>query len=117
MHPLAVFPQLLTYGLIAPFVLRVVSGLFVAEIGKEGHNKHLSWASIIYLALGTLLVLGLYTQVVSILSIVAISANYFLEKGQTTFPKEKKVLYIVIKIILLSLLFTGPGFLAFDLPL
>jgi len=117
MHPLSIFPQLLTFGLIAPLLLRLGVGLFLIYLGRERYKKVYNWSSVIYILSGILLILGLYTQITSIVSILVISFDYFTDKGSASFSFEKKILFMIMKIILLSLLFTGPGFLAFDLPL
>ncbi|MFA5888888.1 MAG: hypothetical protein WCW47_02750 [Candidatus Paceibacterota bacterium] len=117
MHPLAVFPQLFFLGLIAPTLLRLTVGLFMIYLGKERNQKIYSWSAVIYILSGILLIAGFYTQIAAIVSILVICFDYFLENNSATFSTEKKILYVVIKVILLSLLFTGPGFFALDLPL
>jgi len=117
MHTLSTFPQLLTFGLIAPLLLRLGVGLFLVYLAKERYNKIYKWSFVVYLISGILLILGLYTQIASIVSILVISFDFYTDKDLTPFSTEKKILYIIMKVILLSLLFTGPGFLAFDLPL
>ena len=117
MHPLSIFPQLFFLGFITPLLLRLSVGLFVIYLGKNRSQKPYNWSAIIYIISGVLLILGLYTQITAIISILVISFDFFIDKGSTSFSTEKKILYFIMKIILLSLLFTGPGFLAFDLPL
>lgn len=117
MNLLSTFPALLTFGILAPFLLRITVAVFIAYLGWERYKKEFKWLSVLYFILGILLFLGLYTQVSAILSIILISADYFLDKGNQTFSKEKRMLFIVVKVILLSLLVTGPGLFAFDLPL
>lgn len=117
MHTLSLFPSLLTFGLFAPFILRLAVAYFILSLGLDRYKKPYRLASIIYAIFGLLLVVGLYTQAVVILSIILISCDYFLDKGKTNFSKEKKILFFTMKVILLSLLLTGPGFIAFDLPL
>jgi uncharacterized membrane protein YphA (DoxX/SURF4 family) len=117
MHPLSIFPQLFFLGFVAPLLLRLSAGFFLIYLGKNRTQKTYGWLAILYIAAGVLLILGLYTQIAAIVSILIISFDFLMDKGSVSFSTEKKILYFVIKIILISLLLTGPGFLAFDLPL
>lgn len=123
MHPLSIFPQLFYLELISPLLLRLGVGLFMLYLASNRYKKIYKWSAIIYALSGVLLILGLYTQLAAIIGIIAIMFDFYAEKKdilimQTgTISKEKQILYLLVGIILLSLLFTGPGFLAFDLPL
>ena len=121
MHPLSTFPALLTYGLFAPLLLRVMAGIFILSLGWERYKKPYNWSAIIYAIFGPLLILGLFTQISAIVAIGILKFDYYFDfyKNRKTAPVPKNItfLYAVIGIILLSLLVTGPGFLAFDLPL
>jgi len=117
MHPLSVFPQLLTYVLIAPTLLRLVIGAFLVLAGLERYKKTFKWASIVYILSGLFVFIGLYTQVASIIGLIVIVFDYYIEGKKSSLTKDKKIIYIFAGIILLSLMFTGPGFFAFDLPL
>lgn len=117
MHPLSIFPQLFTFGLIAPLLLRLAVGLFMIYLGKDRYNKTYKWSSVAYIGSAVLLILGLYTQPATIVAILAIGFDFYTEKKVIPVSKEKTALYMIVGVILLSLLFTGPGFLAFDLPL
>lgn len=121
LHPLAIFPQLLSFGLFAPFLLRLIVGCFLLNLGWKNWNKPYLWPSALYIIFGLLLVVGLYTQVAAIVSVVLLKLDLYLNfysKGKAfPAPKEHLFLYGVLVIILLSLIVTGPGFLAFDLPL
>ncbi len=117
MHPLSIFPQLLFLGLIAPLLLRVTVGLFILSLGWENYKKPSKWTTIFYAVSGILLVLGLYTQIAALVGIIIIKTDFWINKKTRMFSKNEMILYVMAVIILLSLLFTGPGFLAFDLPL
>lgn len=102
---LSIFPSLLTYGLLAPLILRVVVALVLFYSGYRQQNI-LGWLTVI----GTLgLFLGLFTQPVALLLALIISI-----RPDKNLPSTQRWLLLAI---LLSLLVTGPGFLAFDLPL
>ncbi len=117
MHPLSIFPSLLTFGLLAPFLLRVGVGLFIILFGWERFNKPYKLSSIIYFATGIMLMVGLYTQVVVIIGIILIKFDYFVDRKFSPISKDKMIIYFLVAVILLSLLVTGPGLFAFDLPL
>ncbi|MEI6843206.1 MAG: hypothetical protein WCK48_01715 [bacterium] len=117
MHPLTTFPQLLTYGLLAPFLLRVCVGLILVWLGYERYQKPYKWSSLIYFVTSLCLFVGLYTQITSIVGILVLIFDFKMTEKSSSVSMEKKMLYILAGIILFSLLFTGPGFLARDYPL
>ncbi|MBA3733473.1 hypothetical protein H0W91_03820 [Patescibacteria group bacterium] len=117
MHPLTVFPELLTFELIAPFILRLAACVFIFFIAKERYNKSYKWASIVYGISGLFILLGLYTQISALIAIASIKFDYWVNRKGLTISTERKLLCAIVILILLSLLFTGPGFLALDLPL
>lgn len=123
MHPLSVFPQLFYLGLVGPLLLRLGTGFFVLYLAKNRYQKVYKWSSVIYALSGLLLVLGLYTQPSAIVAILALIFDFYAEDKNTlssqsgSMSKEKQILYLLAGMMLLSLLFTGPGFFAFDLPL
>ena len=117
MHPLSTFPSLLDFGLISPLILRLavaVYFLFVARI-KYKHKSPLSAG--VFTIIGILIFVGLYTQVASFLAIIILSFDMYQNKKKFGLNLEQKMIFIFVTIITFSLLFTGPGFLAFDLPL
>ena len=117
MHPLATFPQLLTFGLVAPLLLRLTVGFLRLGAGWVRWNKEYKWTAILYFISSVLIIIGLYTQVAVIVALVLVVFDYFLERKAGNLNREKMALTVLMKVILISLLFTGPGFLAFDLPL
>lgn len=117
MHPLVVFPQILFLGLLAPFLLRITVGVFIIYLGKERYYKNIQWLSIIHVISGICLFIGLYTQISAIAGIVLIAFEFYLENTEKKISTEKKILYAISVVILISLLFTGAGFLALDRPL
>jgi len=114
MHPLSVFPSLLTFQLLAPTVLRVAAALYILFVAKM-KSKH--WSAIIFAVLGVLLFIGLYTQVAALAAIIVLSIDLNRNKKKYGVNLEQKIIFAFVIVILASLLFTGPGFLAFDLPL
>ncbi len=121
---LSIFPFLLTYKQLGPFLIRIVLGLTFAYFGykmaktegkKYGINLYIYGTIQIILAI--MLMVGLYTQLVAfILSIYLIIMLAYKIKNKT-FLSNGINYYILLLAMSLSLLVTGAGFLAFDLPL
>ncbi len=118
------FPDLLTFSLLAPFIIRVFLGIYFILWGwsavrrsfNDGATAPLqrpSWATrtIAFLGIvaGLLTLFGFLTQIGAI-ALMALSA-YF---GRHT---ENRATFVLLFGMALSLLFSGAGFLAFDLPL
>ena len=116
-HPLTIFPVLLTYGLFAPLLLRLTVGILRLLAGVEKYKKGNKWLSVLNVLTSILLIIGLYTQIVAIIAILLIKFDFYMERKAGSLSREKTALSIIMITILISLLVTGPGFLAFDLPL
>ncbi|MFA7216552.1 MAG: hypothetical protein WC095_01030 [Candidatus Paceibacterota bacterium] len=113
---LSLFPFLLSFGLISPFLLRITVALIGLKYGIKRYNKSLKWLSILYIVFSFFIFIGLFTQIFALLGIALAKLNYYLDRKYSD-KKPDMGMHIVVIIILLSLVFTGPGFLAFDLPL
>lgn len=128
------FPQLLVYGFFAPTLLRVVVALVFAyialrqwkkrdEFGETnffiiGKGMWIVWFSIgIEALVAAGLFLGLYTQVAALLgALLAIKSYVWRGRYPVAFPLSRMV-SLLLAVICLSLIFSGAGALAFDLPL
>ena len=121
MHPLSIFPSLLTFGLISPLLLRLSVGLFILFLAKDRYKKTYKWSAVVYFLSGLMIILGLYTQIAVLFGAASLKFDFWVDywRNRKTTPIKMEIyfLYGIAGIILLSLLFTGPGFLAFDLPL
>jgi uncharacterized membrane protein YphA (DoxX/SURF4 family) len=114
---LSLLPQLFSYQIIAFAILRITIAVIGFIAGVSRYKKEYKWVSILYFVVSIFLLLGLYTQVVALVAIVLVCFNYWTDKKTSTSTAEQKLLHIVCIVVLLSLLFTGPGFLAIDKPL
>lgn len=122
---LSIFPDFLTFGLLAPFILRMVVGFMFINFGmseikktyKSSGKVQKYTAPLIKLVLAILLVIGLFTQFVAILlSIIVIGRIY--KKTQNDDDGKYPIEFLLLTLaVLLSLVFLGAGFFAFDLPL
>jgi uncharacterized membrane protein YphA (DoxX/SURF4 family) len=130
------FPDLLTYSLLAPLILRVVAGLIFIDLGvlafkneKEAWITSLSILKMpnpklavkifgtIEIAGGIMLILGFYTQVAALILTLLTFAESYVEYKDPAILKRNFIFYIMLLAIVLSLLLSGAGAFAFDLPL
>ncbi|MEK7194565.1 MAG: hypothetical protein AAB660_02665 [Patescibacteria group bacterium] len=113
------FPELLVYTTFAPFILRLVLGLIYLDLGvlnfkKTGNTKLLGGVEVIG---AIMLLMGLYTQIAAILFIIISGVSFYIEYKDATVLKRDIVFYLLILAIAVSLLLTGAGAYAKDLPL
>lgn len=130
------FPELLTYSLMGPFILRVVLGLIFLDLGllKFRSEKqrwiasfqamHLGPADILVSIYATLEVVGalmlgfgLYTQIAALAFIIFTALEFYIEYKDAYILKRNIVFYLLVLAISASLLLTGAGTFAFDIPL
>ena len=114
---LSLLPQLFSFQIIAFALLRLTVAVVGFLAGWSRYHKPSKWVSVLYFAFAVFLLLGLYTQVVALLSIILAVWDYYADKKISAPSADKKLLYVVTIIVLLSLVFTGPGFLGIDKPL
>jgi uncharacterized membrane protein YphA (DoxX/SURF4 family) len=130
------FPELLTYSFFAPFILRVVVGLIFIDLGmlKFRGEKERWLASFetlnlrpadlllsLYAALqilgGILLLIGLWVQVAALAFVIFVGTELYIEWKAREILKRDLVFYMLIFAISLTLLITGAGAYAIDIPL
>lgn len=130
------FPELLSYGVISAFILRIVIGfvtinLGLLKLGKEKKdwqklfeviNFHPSTYFVKSLALieiigGLMLLIGAYTQIFAIIFSIIFFCEMILEYKEESLENRNLPFYILIFVISLSLIFSGAGSFALDLPL
>lgn len=130
------FPDFLVYSLLAPFFIRIVVGFVFINLGALSfRNEKRSWEislktlnipspqiavkilGAIELASGIMLVLGFYTQIAALVLALLTFAECYVEYKDSAIIKRNFVFYLLVLSILLSLLFSGAGAFAIDLPL
>jgi uncharacterized membrane protein YphA (DoxX/SURF4 family) len=130
------FPELLSLGLVAPLILRLVLGLIFVNTGYLKLTKEKQrWAvflnairlkpakqwvivlGLIEIIAGALLVVGLFTQYTCLVLLILTAKEWLVEYKEDALVSRDIVFYTLVAAILLSLLLTGAGFLAFDIPL
>jgi len=120
-HTVSVFPDLLTFGLLAPAILRATIAIIGIMAGWSVYKKSEKLSdklySLPYFITGIFLIIGMYTQVFAIVGIAMVVLNNYVNIGIENVSGERRVFQVLICVILISLLFTGPGFMAIDYPL
>lgn len=130
------FPELLTFSLLAPFIVRTALGFVFMRLGlhilttdrhlwehsiKEISGFNWRWSVYVFgaveVATGVLLILGLYTQIAAIVVAVASLKFLILSHFWKLPEREGRLFYFLAFAASLSLLFSGAGFFAIDLPL
>ncbi|MEK7556255.1 MAG: DoxX family protein [Patescibacteria group bacterium] len=130
------FPDLLAFSLLAPFFLRVVLGISYARFGylklirnrvpKTGffEKDNLKPEIILVLAVGlfeavggVLLIVGLFTQIASLLLGIIVLGAIAVKLRNRAAPSNELGYHILLFVATFSLLFSGAGAFAIDLPL
>lgn len=124
------------YSPLAPFILRVLVGFIFIDLGLlKFRGEKESWLAsfntlglrpadlflTIYALLqivgGLLLLVGLWTQVAALAFVIFTSIELYVEWQAREILKRDIVFYLLVFIISLSLLITGAGTYAIDIPL
>ena len=130
------FPDLLAYSLLAPLFLRLVLGLIFIDLGAlklQGEKER--WITsfdalylrpadffvvvygIVQIMGGLLLLFGLWTQVAALAFAILTGIELIIEWSMREVLKRDLTFYLLIFVISISLLLTGAGAYAFDIPL
>ena len=124
MHPLSLFPSLLTWQELSPLLIRVVLAVTLAYFGYEkikGRGTSSGSNTLIYgaveILIAVFLFVGLYTQLAALLNAIILVIKLGFKIRDKKFLSDGVNYYVLLLIMCLSLLVTGAGFLAFDLPL
>ena len=136
LHLVTLFPTLLDFSFFAPLLLRLTLGIYVLAIGFSAHHKNvkiiasegvvaevkpeLTPAEMAYRAVfilaGFSLVLGLYLQISTIVIAILLLVSIVDKRARLTNEIARAELTLLL-VIALSLIVTGAGPFAFDLPL
>jgi len=117
---LSLFPFLLPFGVFAPFFLRLVLALVVLRFGyvhiqKKQHVPVIF--GMIQSVAGILLAIGLFTQVAALILVIIFGLLLLKQIANKAFLTDGVNYYLLLFVIALSLLVSGPGAFAFDYPL
>lgn len=123
------FPELLTYGLLAPFLIRLFLGVVLVLMAvrhiapknaasaeeASGSRGMRTVLGVVEGAVGLALIVGFYTQVAAI--VAALLAASYLASPKLRAMSTEHVGLKALLVMALSLLLTGAGAFAFDIPL
>lgn len=119
---LNVFPNLLTYSLFAPLLIRIVLGVFVIlksyKVLPAQVDRKSKVVEILFIISGILILIGLYTQV-SALFLIVLTIIEFVRKGSRGEMANSTEMWFMIFVLAtsLSLMLSGAGIYAIDFPL
>lgn len=117
-YMVTIFPNLLSWGLIAPLILRTIIGLYFFLRGFQTWKKRdktwHKWYSGFEIIIGVLFIIGALTQIASIFAIFDTTVRF--GKNLKNSNKTEKALFVFVIGVAISLLFSTAGFYAFDLP-
>ena len=119
---LSAFPTLLSYNQLSPLLIRVVLGaIFVFWAYKTlrhfDSKMDKKAVALIEGIAGILLIIGLWTQVAALVIAVDLLVRLILKVMKKSFLTDGVNYYMVLLIMAVSLIVTGAGWIAFDLPL
>lgn len=121
MNTLALFPALLSYQQVAPFIIRSVLGVTLVFFGirkirgkgdSSGSNSRTYGTAEI--VVGIFLVVGLFTQVAALLNAIILVFKLWFKGTERKLLSDGVNYYILLFAMALSLLFTAPGSWAID---
>ena len=130
------FPELLAFTTLGPLLLRIVLGIIFLDLGilklkgEKGRwlasfetlgirpaDLMLTIYALLQIAGGILLILGLYTQLAALALALFSGTELYVEWKASVILKRNLIFYLLLFAISLSLLLTGAGAYAFDIPL
>jgi uncharacterized membrane protein YphA (DoxX/SURF4 family) len=130
------FPAILTFSLLAPTLLRITLGIFIIMLGKSKLRKpnkgiagffeslgfrptayYIKVLAIVEIVMGVALFVGFLTQIAALVVAVITFVSLLITIRHPETELEKASLYTLFFMISISLVFTGAGLLAIDLPL
>lgn len=119
LHPLNPFPVLLSFTLLAPFFLRLVLGVTFIHFGTRTlkTKNYKAVRSYLEIIVGFMLIVGFYTQIGAAAAALIMLYELILKIRRRAFLTDGVNYYLILFVIAISLLFSGAGFFAFDLPL
>jgi uncharacterized membrane protein YphA (DoxX/SURF4 family) len=126
----ALFPELFDFSIMAAVILRDAVGFYFVLLGErllrklrastEGVSPRQRFAGYVYgvgeMIVGSLLVIGLFTQGAALGGIVLSGASLLFGIGRGGHASERHVQVLLI-VMCVAVLFLGAGPFAYDLPL
>jgi len=124
MHTLSLFPYLLSYQQVGPFLIRIVLGVTLAYFGYhkilgtgQSSGSNSKTYGVVEMLVAIFLIIGFWTQLAALLNAIILIIKLGFKIRQGKFLSDGVNYYILLLIMAISLIFTGAGFLAIDYPL
>lgn len=131
---LSVFPEILFLSPLAPTLLRLSSGVIFLMIAWKHYEEREAigatefsvigrgiwiplFAAVIELGVSLALIIGMYTQAVAILGALLALKHFIWNRAYPQLFPLSRISSALLFVICLSLIVTGAGAFAFDLPL
>ncbi len=117
---LSIFPDLLNWSIIAPFILRLALGITLihfAWVYIKSSDKSVKTLGLIEGVLGLLILIGLFTQLATLIVSIILIGLIFGKIKEKAFLTNGINYYLLLLAMAISLIFLGAGYPAFDLPL
>jgi len=118
---LSVFPYLLSWQMLSPFIIRVTLGVVVLlwahKSLKKGSPTNDKAIGAIEGVAGILLTIGAWTQVAALVIAIDLVIRLWQKASSKNLFTDGVNYYFILFILSLSLLVTGAGAFSFDLPL
>lgn len=121
---LSLFPSLFMFERLSPFIIRLALGVAFIYFGYRSFKNHKKIAmngktaySSLEIAIGVLVIIGLYTQLAALIMSVLLAIKLIFKIKTKDFLTDGVNYYLLLFVMAFSLLITGAGFLAFDLPI
>jgi len=119
---LSLFPSLLAYEQFGPLLIRLVLGITLLYFGYEKMIKHGTSSGsnakaygAVEVVIAIFLIIGLFTQLAALLNaIILVIKLGFKARDKALFSNGINY-YVLLLAMAISLIFMGPGFLAYDL--
>lgn len=119
---LTIFPSLLSYEQLAPTLVRLTLAVILIHWAYKGirNNKILTaprCVATVEGVAGVLLLLGVWTQIGALIVVVDMIVKLVQKVGKKEVLSDGVNYYLIVFVLALTLLVTGAGFLAYDLPM
>ena len=117
---LSLFPSLLSWDQVSPLIIRVTLGaIFLYWAYKAVKQRPVSndkkIVALIELVTGALLVIGLWTQAAAIAAVINLVVRLVERMQKKAFLTDGVNYYLILLVLALSLIVTGPGIWARDI--
>lgn len=116
----SLFPSLLTWSELSPFLIRLTLGAILAYWSYKHLKSSVTQTRSIAVVegiTGILLIIGLWVQLASLVAIIDLVIRLIGKIRSKAFLSDGINYYLILLVLAISLLITGPGFFSIDLPL